>query len=92
MNTIDMYVLGTVYPEPETDENGDAIPGQEPIAGYHVNTTEAVVYFKQFEIKPKTPMSAIGGVKTFYYRFANEAQFNEFLAFVGNYNLIEISI
>lgn len=88
----DIYVLGLLYPEPETDENGDAIANPNPILGYHVNTTQSIAEFKQFEIKPKVPMSAVGGVKTFYYKFSNKEQFEQYLGLIENYNLIEVLV
>lgn len=88
----ELFVLGTIYPEPETDEFGDAIPGQDPLPGYHVNTTEEILPFKAFRINPKAPTCLVGGANTCFYKFASEAQFLEKLGLLENPILVQVSL
>jgi hypothetical protein len=67
-----MDIIGIMY-EPSLVE------GQDPVVipGYHVNTPEPVEGWEGKQVTPETPMRVYGGRPTFFYSFADEAEFTQ---------------
>lgn len=65
-----MDIIGTMY-EPVTVE------GQEPVelSGWHVNTPKAVEGWDAYAVAPAVPRRVYAGHPTFFYVFADEAEF-----------------
>jgi hypothetical protein len=62
-------ILGTLY--------APTVEGVEAIAlpGYHVNTPSPVPEWVAFQVTPAAPRRVFGGHATFFYSFADEAEF-----------------
>jgi hypothetical protein len=73
-----MDIIGTMYaPTGATtrDEEGNDAPVMAPVAGYHVNTPEPVEAFAEKQVTPNSPSRVYAGHETFFYVFADEAEF-----------------
>lgn len=75
-----MDIIGTMYaPTGEffTDEDGNTSPVSAPVAGYHVNTPEPVETWADKQVTPSSPSRVYAGHETFFYVFADEAEFKQ---------------
>lgn len=73
-----MDIIGTMYaPTGEffTDEEGNTSPVSAPVAGYHINTPEPVEAWADNKVTPNSPSRVYAGHETFFYVFADEAEF-----------------
>lgn len=72
-----MDIIGKIYAHTgnmlQTDE-GD-VPEMALLPGWHVNYWEPVPAWSDYEVTPSTPNRMYAGHVTFYYRFADEAEF-----------------
>lgn len=57
-------IIGTIF-----DAEGIALPG------WHVNSPESVSGWEAFQVTPSTPQRVFAGHATFFYTFADEAEF-----------------
>lgn len=76
---IQLYPIGAISRqegEPTTGEDGEMIfPPSVLVDGWHINATDVVKGWDKYRVEPKTPYMQIGGVKTVFYRFKDEAEF-----------------
>ena len=72
---INTDVIGTIYTPGTYDSEGNTLT--EPVAqpGYHVNTTQSVSHWSDYEVKPNTPRRVFGGSRTYFYTFNSEATY-----------------
>ena len=73
--TITTDIIGTIYTPGTFDSEGEVLTAAVALPGYHVNTTEPVNQWAAFERTPITPRRVFGGHTTFFYSFADEAEF-----------------
>lgn len=75
-----MDIIGTMYAltgEFFTDEEGNSSPMSAPIDGYHVNMSEPIEAWADKQVTPNSPSRVYGGHETFFYVFADEAEFKQ---------------
>ena len=70
-------ILGTLYTPGTYGADMEVITPAVALPGYHVNTPEAIPEWAAFEVTPNAPRRVFGGHVTFFYSFANEAEFLE---------------
>ncbi len=59
--------IGILYDT--TEESSVALPG------YHVNATHPVVEWAGYQVTPATPRRIFGGIPTYFYSFASQAEY-----------------
>lgn len=72
---IDIDVIGIIYTPGTYDSEGNELTAAVPEAGYHVNTTYPVADWAQYEVHPTTPRRVFGGHPTYFYTFADLAEY-----------------
>lgn len=73
-----MYIIGTIRKPTGvtlTDSKGNDYPETAPIPGHHVNTTKKMPGWDAYEVFPVTPQAVYAGAVTYYYTFADKAEF-----------------
>lgn len=74
-----MDIIGKIYASTgnmaQTDE-GD-VPEMALVPGWHVNYWEPVPAWADHKVDPSSPDRMYAGHETFYYRFADKAEFIE---------------
>ena len=81
-----MDIIGIMYaPTGETikDEEGNDLPVMAALPGWHVNTPEPVEAFADKEVTPNSPSRVYAGHETFFYVFADEAEFTSMATEAG---------
>lgn len=77
--TID--IIGTIHRPTGTtltNSDGDEYPEYVPIPGHHINSTEPVPEWEQYQVFPSgTYHCVFAGVETFCYRFDSAEQAHE---------------
>ena len=77
--TID--IIGTIHKPTGTmltDSDGIEYPEYAPITGYHINSTQTVPEWDQYQVFPSgTYHRVFAGVETFCYRFDSAEQAQE---------------
>ena len=77
--TID--IIGTIHKPTGTmltNSDGDEYPEFAPIPGHHINSTQPVPNWEQYQVVPSgTYHRVFAGVKTYCYRFDDEQQAHE---------------
>ena len=58
------------------DEDGNDYNEQIAVEGYHVNCTEQLEEWTDYEVTPSTPRRLFAGVDTYFYSFADKAEFD----------------
>lgn len=66
-------VIGKMH-ELESAESGT--PTITELEGFHVNSTEAIGGLEGFLIEPSSPRKTFFGVPTYFYKFADESEFD----------------
>ena len=76
-----LYTIGTIHRPTGTmltNSEGDEYPEFAPIPGYHINSTEAVPEWEQYQVFPSGAYHCVfAGVETYCYRFEDEQQAQE---------------
>ena len=62
--------IGTLYDAP-VDEETPAVA----LPGYHVNSTYPVAEWAAYKVTPATPRRIFGGIPTYFYTFASQAEY-----------------
>ena len=62
--------IGTLYDAP-VDEETPAVA----LPGYHVNSTCPVAEWAAYKVTPATPRRIFGGIPTYFYTFASQAEY-----------------
>lgn len=74
-----MDIIGKIYAPTgnmvQTEEG--EFPEMAAVAGWHVNYWKPVAEWADYEVTPASPSRMYAGHETFYYRFADEAEFVE---------------
>jgi len=73
-----MDIIGKIYAPTDkmvTDEEGNEWPEMAEVAGWHVNYWKPVAEWEDYVVTPSSPSRMYAGHETFYYRFADEAEF-----------------
>lgn len=87
-----MDIIGIMYaPTGETikDEEGNDLPVMAALPGWHVNTPEPVEAFADKQVTPSSPSRVYAGHETFFYVFADEAEFTSMAIEAG---LIQVEV
>jgi hypothetical protein len=68
-------IIGIIY-----DITGDVEnPTATPKPGWHVNSTEPVPEWAEWQVTPDIPSCVFAGVETYHYRFDSEQHFDELM-------------
>ena len=74
-------IIGTIHKPTGvilTDSDGMEYPEYAPIPGWHLNSTEPVAVWEQYQVFPSgTYHRVFAGAETYCYRFDNEEQAQE---------------
>ena len=68
-------ILGTLYTPGTYDADMEIITPAVALPGYHVNTPIAIMEWEAFRVEPNAPRRVFGGHVTYFYSFADEAEF-----------------
>ena len=69
-------VVGTLYTPGVYDAEGEVVTPPEALPGYHINATRPVAEWAAFTVAPSVARRGFSGAPTYYYRFADEEEFN----------------
>ena len=89
-----MDIIGIMYAptgETTTDDEGNVTPVMAQVDGYHVNTPEPVEAFADKQVTPNSPSRVYAGHETFFYVFADEAEFTTIATEAGLIQPAEVS-
>lgn len=78
-----IHVIGTIVDTPaELDDQGNEISSATFLPGYHVDASYRVPELEPYLIDPQpvTPAHSFAGVRTYHYRFADQAAWEQFRA------------
>lgn len=71
-------IIGLIYKPTGvmlTDDEGFEYPEQAPRDGWHVNTTEEMPEWAEYQVTPTVPYRIFAGLPTFYYSFFSQEVF-----------------
>ena len=68
-------IIGTIYTPGTYDAEGNVITEPTPIPGWHVNSPQPIEGWDAYKVEPATPLRVYAGHETFFYSFADEAEF-----------------
>ena len=68
-------IIGTIYTPGTYNAKGNVITEPTPIPGWHVNSPQAIEGWADYRVTPATPLRVYAGHETFFYSFADEAEF-----------------
>lgn len=66
--------IGLIHDIDTTDPEN---PVATPLPGWHVNTTEIIPEWEQYQVTPETPRQVFAGLPTVCYRFPDEQVYRE---------------
>jgi len=76
---ITLDTLGTLYTPGTYDSEGAVLVAPVALPGYHVNATHPVAGWEAYNVVPEAPRRLFGGAPTYFYTFADEAEFDALL-------------
>ena len=68
-------IIGTIYTPGTYDAEDNELTPPVAIPGWHVNSPHPVEGWEAFKVHPATPLRVYAGHETFFYSFADEAEF-----------------
>jgi hypothetical protein len=68
-----LVIIGKLYKISGDEEN----PTATELDGWHVNSTEPVAEWDNYQVSPEAPKMVFAGVETYHYRFKDKKEFDK---------------